>query len=139
MKTLYMLLVCCSLWWAAAARRQCDTKLDLRTNSSSLSEGMGDIHKHSLSPWTWKSTTFPMQIPSVLWEAECSSSVCWYPSADRQGTETEAEAPGVALSAVPIYQNVLVLEKRPGSPCFTTAFRRLAVGCTCVRAQTITN
>ncbi|XP_020783119.1 interleukin 17a/f2 [Boleophthalmus pectinirostris] len=138
MRNLNILLVCCSVWWAGAARRRgCDTKLDLSTNSPRLSQAMGestyDIHSRSLSPWTWKASTVSTRIPSTLWEAECNSSVCWLPHRNQ-----ETEGVDMGLSAVPIYQVVLVLEKKQGSRCFTTAFHPLAVGCTCVRAPTTT-
>uniref|UniRef100_A0A3B4AHQ2 Interleukin 17a/f1 n=1 Tax=Periophthalmus magnuspinnatus TaxID=409849 RepID=A0A3B4AHQ2_9GOBI len=109
---------------------------NLSTSSSSLSEGMGDIHSRSLSPWIWRMSTVPMQIPSTLWEAECSS-VCGFPQ--KTGGHTQTGGGGyLGLNAVPISQQVLVLERRPGSRCFTTVLRHVIVGCTCVRAQATT-
>uniref|UniRef100_A0A8C6TBY4 Uncharacterized protein n=1 Tax=Neogobius melanostomus TaxID=47308 RepID=A0A8C6TBY4_9GOBI len=125
--------VCCCVWWVGAARRvDYDTMLDLSTETPSLSAGNEDIHRRSLSPWTWRMSTVPTRIPSTIWEAECSSSVCQF-SERQTGDGTEG------LNAVPIYQDVLVLLRKPGSGCFTSSFRRVAVGCTCVRALSDTS
>ncbi|XP_072303155.1 interleukin 17a/f2 [Eucyclogobius newberryi] len=135
MRSLLLLMACWS--FAGAAHSSCDSQLDLSSDALSLSEGMGDIHSRSLSPWTWRVSTVPTRIPSTLWEAECSSSVCWFPHMRPEGRE-DAEALDSGLIAVPIYQNVLVLEQRPGSRCFRPSFHHLAVGCTCVRPTSTT-
>uniref|UniRef100_A0A8C2ZRD8 Uncharacterized protein n=1 Tax=Cyclopterus lumpus TaxID=8103 RepID=A0A8C2ZRD8_CYCLU len=73
----------------------------------------------------FRSSTSWTRIPSTLWEAECSSSFC-------SGLDG-----GLDLISVPIYQNVLVLNRQARVRCFTVSYRSVAVGCTCVWAKTI--
>ncbi|CAL9701319.1 unnamed protein product [Knipowitschia caucasica] len=137
MRIIFLLLVFVSVL-RAADPRSCESSLDLSTNPSSLSEGrtlgLGDIHTRSLSPWTWRMSTVQTQIPSTLWEAECSSSVCLFPQDGTAQGGGATAGHGLGLSAVPIHQELLVLERHSGSNCFTASFRRVAVGCTCVRS-----
>ncbi|XP_071346188.1 interleukin 17a/f2 [Trachinotus anak] len=132
------LLVCCSALWVVVSSSRvkaprppppgCDSMLAFSSEVSSLSEGNGNIHSRSLSPWTWKSSTVKNRIPSTLWEAECSSSYCSSPSP--AGTDERN------LNSVPVYQNVLVLTRKEGGHCFTASYQSVAIGCTCVRATT---
>ncbi|XP_023268143.1 interleukin-17A-like [Seriola lalandi dorsalis] len=134
------LLVCCSALWVVVSSSSrvkappppppgCDSMLAFSSEVSSLTEGNGNIHTRSLSPWTWRSSTVKNRIPSTLWEAECSSSFC---SSPRPGDTDEH-----GLNSVPVYQNVLVLTRQEGAGrCFTASFQSVAVGCTCVRAKT---
>lgn len=76
----------------------------------------------------FRSSTDPNQIPSTIWEAECTSDSCsalWpgQPDAHR-------------LNSVPIWQAILVLIRNNGSRFYTATYRSVAVGCTCVRART---
>ncbi|XP_075939283.1 interleukin 17a/f2 [Anarhichas minor] len=129
-----ILLVCCSVLWVVASSSRvktppstpprCDATLAFSSEVSSSSEGNGNVHLRSLSPWIWRSSTVPNRIPSVLWEAECSSSLCSGPDG------------GQDLNSVPIYQNVLVLNRQDRGRCFVASYRSVAVGCTCVWAKT---
>ncbi|XP_044052219.1 interleukin 17a/f2 [Siniperca chuatsi] len=134
------LLVCCSVLWVVCSSSRvkapppppgCDSMLAFSSEVSSLSEGNGNIHGRSLSPWSWRSSTVKNQIPSTLWEAECSSSFCSSPN--------PGQTDGHNLNSVPIYQNVLVLKRQDGGRCYTASYRSVAVGCTCVLAKTNQN
>ncbi|XP_063737031.1 interleukin 17a/f2 [Eleginops maclovinus] len=105
----------------------CDSMLAFSSSVSSSSEGNGNIHRRSLSPWSWRSTTDRNRIPSTLWEAECSSSSCSSPNKQKDRH---------SLNSVPVHQNVLVLTRTPGGRCYTASYQSLVVGCTCVRAKT---
>ncbi|KAL6113693.1 uncharacterized protein ACO6RY_11910 [Pungitius sinensis] len=127
-RTVGALLVCCSAFWVVSSSRvqtspppRCDSRLAFHSEVSS-SDGNGDIHLRSLSPWSWRTSTKPNQIPSTIWEAECGS--CSGPGAGRD------------LNSVPIYQNLLVLTRQEQEHCFTASYRSVAVGCTCVWART---
>ncbi|XP_078114994.1 LOW QUALITY PROTEIN: interleukin 17a/f2 [Sander vitreus] len=128
--------VCCSALWvvvssggvkASPPPPRCDSLLEFSSEVSSASEGNGNIHRRSLSPWTWKSNTEMNRIPSTLWEANCSSSFC--------STTGTGQTDGHNLNSVPVYQNILVLWRNEGR-CYTAAYRSLAVGCTCIWATT---
>ncbi|CAK6982248.1 interleukin 17a/f2 [Scomber scombrus] len=130
-----LLLVCCSALWVVfcsgvkvSPPPGCGSLLQLSSVVSSLSKGNGNIHSRSLSPWSWKSSTVKNRIPSTLWEAKCSQSFC---SGARPGHPNQHD-----LNSVPIYQNVLVLKQQENGSCYTTAYHKVAVGCTCVWAQT---
>nr|XP_040017709.1 interleukin 17a/f2 [Gasterosteus aculeatus aculeatus] len=128
-RTARALLVCCSALWVVSSSRvqapppRCDSRLAFSSEVSS-SDGNGDIHLRSLSPWSWRSSTVTHRIPSTIWEAKCGSSSCSGPGAGRD------------LNSVPIYQSLLVLTRRERERCFTASYRSVAVGCTCVRART---
>ncbi|XP_047437249.1 interleukin 17a/f2 [Mugil cephalus] len=128
-----LLLVCCSALWVVSSKVKapppgCDSMLAFSTEVPSLSEGNGKIHKRSLSPWTWKSTTVKDRIPSTIWEAECSSNFCSAPNLQ--------DSDKLNLNSVPVYQNILVLTRDQGGRCYTASYRSVAVGCTCVWAKT---
>ncbi|XP_033480175.1 interleukin 17a/f2 [Epinephelus lanceolatus] len=106
----------------------CTLKLAFSTEVSSSSEGNGNIHRRSLAPWIWKSSTVKHRIPSTIWEAECSSSFCSSPNPGQTDRHN--------LNSVPIYQNILVLNPQDGGRCYTASYRSVAVGCTCVWAKT---
>ncbi|XP_070765546.1 interleukin 17a/f2 [Enoplosus armatus] len=133
------LLVCCiALWVVSSSSRVeappppgCDSMLAFSSEVSSSSEGNGNIHSRSLSPWSWRSSTVKNRIPSTLWEAECSFSFCSSPKPGQKGRDN--------LNSVPIYQNVLVLNRQEGGRCYTASYRSVAVGCTCVWAKTNQN
>uniref|UniRef100_A0A3Q3VUP0 Interleukin 17a/f1 n=1 Tax=Mola mola TaxID=94237 RepID=A0A3Q3VUP0_MOLML len=123
--------VCCSALWVVSSSTRvkpappppaCDSMLAFSSELPSSSEEHGNIHSQSLSPWRWRSSTVKNRIPSTLWEAECTSSSCSSPYPD--------------LNSVPVYQNVLVLNRRDASRCFAASFQTVAVGCTCVRPVT---
>nr|XP_046163841.1 interleukin-17A-like [Oncorhynchus gorbuscha] len=93
------------------------------------SEGNGNIHTRSLSPWTWKSTTVENRIPQTMWEAECSSMYCVYPTNSSQYMR-------YGQNSVPIYQQVVVLYTAATRKCYSASFLSVAVGCTCAWART---
>lgn len=78
-------------------------------------------------PSILRSSTVKTRIPATLWEAECSSSYC--SSAGARQTD------GLGLNSVPVYQNLLVLNRQKGGDCFTASYQSVAVGCTCVWAN----
>ncbi|XP_026234544.1 interleukin 17a/f2 [Anabas testudineus] len=130
------LLVCCSVLWVDFSSStdtdpppppHCDSRLALSSEVTSSSEGNGNIHSRSLSPWSWRSSTVRNRIPSTLWEAECSSSFCTSPNPGHRD--------GQNLNSVPIYQSILVLNRQPGGHCYTASYQSVAVGCTCVSAR----
>ncbi|XP_035507844.1 interleukin 17a/f2 [Morone saxatilis] len=126
------LLVFCSALWVVSSSEVkpppvCDSLLAFTSDVSSSSEGNGNIHSRSLSAWSWRSTTVKNRIPSTLWEAECSSSFCSSPNRQTDGHN---------LNSVPIYQNVLVLNRQDRGRCYTASYVSVAVGCTCVWAKT---
>ncbi|XP_041794854.1 interleukin 17a/f2 [Chelmon rostratus] len=137
----YTLLACCSVLWVVSSPSRvrapppppppgCDSTLAFSSAVSSSSEG--NIHRRSLSPWSWRSSTVKNRIPSTLWEAECSSSFCVSPS--------PGQTDGHNLNSVPVYQNVLVLTRQDGTGrCYNASYRSVAVGCTCVWAKTNQN
>uniref|UniRef100_A0A3Q1F430 Interleukin-17F-like n=1 Tax=Acanthochromis polyacanthus TaxID=80966 RepID=A0A3Q1F430_9TELE len=128
------LLVFCSALWvfsssSAVASPRCDAMLEISGDASSLSGGNGNIHSRSLSPWKWTWTTVKDRIPTTIWEAQCTSSFCSGPN----GEQTDR------LNSVPITQNILVLTRQDGGRCYTTSYRSVAVGCTCVWTKTSWN
>nr|ALV83411.1 interleukin 17A/F2 [Miichthys miiuy] len=133
-----LLMVCCSELWVFSSSSMteappppspgCDAMLAFSSEVSSSSEGNGNIHRRSLSPWSWRSSTVKDRIPATLWEAECSSSFCSSPNPGQMDEHN--------LNSVPVYQNVLVLTRQPNGPCYTASYRSVAVGCTCVWAKT---
>ncbi|XP_018548196.1 interleukin 17a/f2 [Lates calcarifer] len=137
------LLVCCSMLWVVVSSSRvkappppppppgCNSMLAFSPTVSSSSEGNGNIHSRSLSPWSWRSTTVKNRIPSTLWEAECSNSFCSSPNPGPTDKHN--------LNSVPIYQNILVLNQQEGGRCYTASYQSVAVGCTCVWAKTKTN
>ncbi|XP_021167502.1 interleukin 17a/f2 [Fundulus heteroclitus] len=133
-RSFQMLLVFCSALWVASSEEQvppalCDSVLVFSSDVSS-SEGRGSINLRSLSPWTWRTTTVKNQIPSTIWEANCTSEFCSAPKPGQAGNHN--------LNSVPIYQNILVLT-RMSNRCYSASYRSVAVGCTCVRATTDQN
>uniref|UniRef100_A0A3Q2X5R2 Interleukin 17a/f2 n=1 Tax=Haplochromis burtoni TaxID=8153 RepID=A0A3Q2X5R2_HAPBU len=126
--------VCCSALWVAHSEvetesaAECDTMLTFSSEITSLTEGNGDIHSRSLSPWNWTPNTDRNRIPRTLWEAECSTSFCSSPIPGQKDQHN--------LNSVPIYQDILVLTSHNGRRCYKASFRSVAVGCTCVRAET---
>ncbi|XP_059214185.1 interleukin 17a/f2 [Centropristis striata] len=135
--SVHTLLVCCSVFWvvvssfrvkAPSPPPSCNASLAFSSDVSSSSEGNGNIHRRSLSAWTWRSSTVKNRIPSTLWEAECSSSFCSSPDPGHSDHHS--------LNSVPVHQNVLVLTRRDADGCYTAAYRSVAVGCTCVWAKT---
>lgn len=78
--------------------------------------------------WLVRSSTVKNQIPSTIWEAECTSTFC---SGLNPGHKDASD-----LNSVPIHQNILVLERQHNSRCYTASYRSVVVGCTCVRAAT---
>ncbi|KAF7212162.1 interleukin-17A-like [Nothobranchius furzeri] len=106
----------------------CDSILTFSLENKVLPESSRNINSRSLSPWSWRSTTLKDQIPSTLWEAECSSTFCSSPDLGQTDHQN--------LNSVPVYQNILVLNRRQNESCYTASYRSVAVGCTCVRAKT---
>ncbi|CAB1335377.1 unnamed protein product [Coregonus sp. 'balchen'] len=102
---------------------------DYYKTPSEESEGNGNIHTRSLSPWTWKPTTVENSIPTTIWEAECSSMYCVYPT-------NSSQAVGYRQNSVLIYQQVLVLHTSATRKCYSVSFLSMAVGCTCAWART---
>ncbi|XP_040892242.1 interleukin 17a/f2 [Toxotes jaculatrix] len=133
------LLACCSVLWVVASSVKvkapappgCDSMLAFSSEVSSLSEGSGNIYSRSLSPWRWRSNTVKNRIPSTIWEAECSSSFCTSPNPGYVEKDN--------LNSVPVYQNILVLNRQEGGRCYTASYQSVAVGCTCVWAKTNQN
>ncbi|MED6254573.1 hypothetical protein ATANTOWER_029576 [Ataeniobius toweri] len=128
--TIKILLVFCSALWVTCSGKRvlppsCNSTLVFSTEISSLSEGSWNINLKSLSPWTWRTTTVQNQIPSTIWEANCSSEFCSPLKPGQLGHHI--------LNSVPIYQNILVLTRMEGSHCYTASYRSVAVGCTCIR------
>uniref|UniRef100_UPI0037E8EF32 interleukin 17a/f2 n=1 Tax=Semicossyphus pulcher TaxID=241346 RepID=UPI0037E8EF32 len=131
------LLVCCSVLWVVSSSSSskvtpplpgCNSTLVFTLDVTAATEGNGNMHSRSLSPWSWRSSTVKNRIPSTLWEAECSSSSCVSPN--------PGQTDGHNLNSVPIYQNILVLHRQGGGRCYTAAYQQVAVGCTCVWAKT---
>ncbi|XP_058485997.1 interleukin 17a/f2 [Solea solea] len=126
------LQVCCSVLWVVVSSTssnvtaECDSMLAFSSDISPVSEGGGNIHRRSLCTWKWRSSTVKNRIPSTLWEAECSSSLCSSPNKP-------------SLNSLPIYQSVLVLHRQRGGSCYTASFQSVSVGCTCVLAKTSQN
>ncbi|XP_054471825.1 interleukin 17a/f2 [Anoplopoma fimbria] len=111
---------------------RCDSTLAFSSDaSSSSSEGNRNIHLRSLSPWSWRSSTVANRIPSTLWEADCSSNFCSSPN--------EEQMDGHDLNSLPIYQNVLVLNRKDHGRCYVASYQSVAVGCTCVWAKKTQN
>ncbi|XP_038557975.1 interleukin 17a/f2 [Micropterus salmoides] len=130
------LLVFCSVLWVVsssvnASPPGCDSTLAFSSDVASSSEGNGNIHSRSLSPWSWRSSTVKNRIPATLWEAECSNSFCSSPNPGQPNKYN--------MNSVPIYQNVLVLNQQRGVHCYTASYLSVAVGCTCVVAKTNQN
>nr|XP_046254036.1 interleukin 17a/f2 [Scatophagus argus] len=132
------LLVCCTALWVISSSSKvkapppvCDSMLAFSSEVSSSFEGNGNIHRRSLSPWSWRSSTVKNRIPSTLWEAECSSSFCSSPN--------PGQTDGHNLNSVPVYQNILVLNQQDGKRCYTASYQSVAVGCTCVWARSSQN
>ncbi|XP_077094721.1 interleukin 17a/f2 [Siphateles boraxobius] len=128
----YMVLVCAlaSLTFAKQKPKQiCDTGLtisdDFYGSPSEDMEGNGNIHSHSLSAWTWKLNISDDRIPQVIFEAQCKSEYCTFPT----GVER--------LNSLPIYQDIMVLKRdSKDKKCFRATFESVIVGCTCVWAKT---
>lgn len=74
----------------------------------------------------FRTSTNPNQIPSTIWEAECTGHFC--------SVLSPGQPDAYRLNSVPIRQTVLVLTRNNGSRCYTATYRSVAVGCTCVRA-----
>ncbi|KAK2920473.1 interleukin 17a/f2 [Channa argus] len=132
----FALLLCCGVLWPAVASSYmvttppppvCDSTMTFSTDVSSSSDGNGNIHSRSLSPWTWRSTTVKNRIPSTLWEAECSGSFCSNPNPGHRDRHN--------LNSVPVYQNILVLNRQEAGDCYIASYKSVAVGCTCVWAK----
>uniref|UniRef100_A0A8C1INR3 Interleukin 17a/f2 n=1 Tax=Cyprinus carpio TaxID=7962 RepID=A0A8C1INR3_CYPCA len=130
----YMVLLGCALvnltFAKQGQKRICDTSLmissDINGSPDTDAEGNGNIHNRSLSAWTWIPKISPHRIPQVIFEAQCSSEYCTFPS----GMDTR-------LNSLPIYQDILVLKQdTEDRKCFRVTFERVIVGCTCVWAKT---
>ncbi|XP_041648123.1 interleukin 17a/f2 [Cheilinus undulatus] len=133
------LLICCSVLWVAPSSssspstvkasppHSCHSNLTFSSEVISSAEGNGDIHVRSLSPWIWRASTVKNQISSTIWEAECVSSFCVSPNPEQED--------GTSLNSVPIYQNILVLQRQGRGGCYRASYRSVAVGCTCVRTK----
>ncbi|KAF6734614.1 Interleukin-17A [Oryzias melastigma] len=132
-----LMVICSSLRFSSGSDEgaphppDCNITLQFSSETSSFSRGNGNIQQRSMSPWRWKSTSVKHQIPSTLWEAECVSSFCSSP--------VSGPSQDYSLNSVPIYQNILVLNRVKGSHCYTASYRLVAVGCTCVWARTNPN
>ncbi|CAL8243563.1 unnamed protein product [Lota lota] len=121
---------------ARARRRIQETPNSRPHQSASLAELLTSTF-HGLSEGTIKGatdeyavttpTTAEHRIPSTIWEAECSHSDCADPS----------QPDGARNNAVPIYQNVLLLNRRREENCYVASFRMVSVGCTCVRPEIV--
>ncbi|KAG1973142.1 interleukin 17a/f2 [Pimephales promelas] len=129
----YMVLLCAlaSLTFAKQKPKQvCDTDLtisdDFYGSPSEDMVGNGNIHNNSLSAWTWIPKISHNRIPQVIFEAQCKSEYCTFPT----GVDER-------LNSVPIYQDIMVLKKdSKDKKCFRATFERVIVGCTCVWAKT---
>ncbi|CAJ1049953.1 interleukin 17a/f2 [Xyrichtys novacula] len=138
------LLVCCSVLWVlscsslrvrahpsppppSSSPTICDARLEIPSVFPSSFEGSGDVNNRSLSPWTWRTSMVKNRIPTI-YEAECSSSFCVSPKSGR--------IDGHNLNSVPIYQDILVLQRQGSGRCYKAMYQRVAVGCTCVWAKT---
>ncbi|CAM4648523.1 hypothetical protein PO909_011480 [Leuciscus waleckii] len=128
----YMVLLCAlaSLTFAKQKPNQiCDTGLTISDDfygSPSEDKGNGNIHSHSLSAWTWIQNISQDRIPQVIFEAQCKSVYCTFPT----GVDER-------LNSLPIYQDILVLKMdSKNKKCFRATFERVIVGCTCVWAKT---
>ncbi|XP_010876987.2 interleukin 17a/f2 [Esox lucius] len=117
----------------AGTKERCKDTLTIPSDYNSPpeeeSKGNGNIHTHSLSSWTWKTTRMENRIPETIWEAVCSSMYCVYPTNSSQGV-------GYRQNSVPIYQQILVLHTSATSKCYRASFLNVAVGCTCIWART---
>ncbi|XP_060923592.1 interleukin 17a/f2 [Limanda limanda] len=132
------LLVCCTALWVVVSSSSsptgteappppgCDSMLSFSSEVSSFSGGQSNVNRRSLSPWKWSSSTVKDRIPSTVWEAECLDAFC-------SGLDEHR------LMSVPVYQSVLVLSRQQGARCYTASYLSVAVGCTCVWAQTNQN
>ncbi|KAG9268971.1 interleukin-17F-like [Astyanax mexicanus] len=113
----------------SSQKKICDINLkihkDFPESDSETQGGNGNIHARSLSPWNWTTHTCPHQIPRVIFEAECQNHYCTDPNSNLQ---TE-------LNSVPIYHYMLVLQQDKQDRCVTVSYQKVAVGCTCVWAQ----
>ncbi|XP_068176657.1 interleukin 17a/f2, partial [Antennarius striatus] len=129
--------VCCNALWVVSSSRVkappppgCDSVMVIPSPSSSSpfssTNGSTDVHSRSLSPWKWSSTTVKNRIPATIWEAECSSTGC----------SAHSPTDGRRLSSVPVYQEVLVLQRLDRKSCYRTRYRSVAVGCTCIWTRT---
>ncbi|XP_072546293.1 interleukin 17a/f2 [Salminus brasiliensis] len=111
-------------------KRICDIGLkipeDFHTAEAEALGGNGNINNRSISSWTWTPQTSSHRIPGVIFEAQCQDHYCFDPNGNLQ---TE-------LNSVPIYHYMLVLHQdKQDRRCFTASYQRVAVGCTCVWAQ----
>ncbi|XP_050990229.1 interleukin 17a/f2 [Labeo rohita] len=98
-------------------KKLCDTSLtiDFYASLDLDAEGNGNIHNRSLSPWTWIPKYSPDRIPQFLFEAQCSSEYCVFPS----GVD-------IGLNSLPIYQDILVLKQdTEDRKCFRVTFERV--------------
>ncbi|XP_067310759.1 interleukin 17a/f2 [Pseudorasbora parva] len=129
-KYMVLLFALASLAFAKQKQKQiCDTSLtisdDFYGSSSEDMVGNGHIHNLSLSAWTWKPKISHDRIPQVIFEAQCNSEYCTFPT----GVDER-------LNSLPIYQDVLVLKRdSKDKKCFRATFERVIVGCTCVWAK----
>ncbi|XP_013882384.1 interleukin-17A-like, partial [Austrofundulus limnaeus] len=105
----------------------CDATLMFSSETPVSSDSGSDINHRSLSPWSWSSTTVKNRIPSTLWKAECNSNYCESPN---PGLEDYHD-----LESKPVYQTILVLNRKEGERCYTVSFQSIPVGCTCVRPK----
>ncbi|XP_051501999.1 interleukin-17A-like [Myxocyprinus asiaticus] len=130
----YIVLIGCVLVGLTYAKqgqkRICDTGLmissDYDSSQAANTDANGNIHKRSLSAWTWIPKFSSHTIPQVIFEAECLSEYCSYPST---GVDER-------LNSLPIYQDILVLKQdKQNRKCFRAISERVIVGCTCVWAK----
>ncbi|KAL1257590.1 hypothetical protein QQF64_010834 [Cirrhinus molitorella] len=116
----YMVLLSCALanltFAKQGQKRICDTSLtiDFYASMDVDAEGNSNIHNRSLSPWTWIPKFSPDRIPQFIFEAQCSSEYCVFPT----GVDME-------LNSLPIYQDILVLKQdTEDRKCFRATFER---------------
>ncbi|KAJ7991131.1 hypothetical protein DPEC_G00294070 [Dallia pectoralis] len=95
------------------------------------SEGNGNIHTRSLSSWTWKATRMENRIPETIWEAECNSMYCVFPTNGTSSSQVVGRQ-----NSVPIYQQILVFHTSASRKCYKASFLNIVVGCTCTKTRT---
>uniref|UniRef100_A0A3Q3ADL6 Interleukin 17a/f1 n=1 Tax=Kryptolebias marmoratus TaxID=37003 RepID=A0A3Q3ADL6_KRYMA len=126
----FNIVFCSAMWLTSSTEEQalssaCDSTLMFSSETPVLSDSSLNINRRSLSPWSWSSTMVRNRIPSTLWKAECSSNYCGSPNPDQTNYYN--------LESKPIYQNILVLNRKEGERCYTASFQSIPVGCTCIR------
>lgn len=118
--------VCCSALWVAHSEvetesaAECDTKLTFSSEITSLTEGNGDIHSRSLSPWnwTWVNSWMNLWINDWMSKNRSNSDKCLISLVavfvDSGQTRTETESPGRSgrPSAVPAFVPVPSRDRR---------------------------